>query len=103
MASRKVSVNMSREISSMKSLKKTIESSHNVSHDKSVSIEDLKAKNARECKHLLEEEKMDYSWFLKEKYQGNPNIIHLYCATLAYLKKQLSLIRIIARYLFGAR
>ena len=85
MASRKVSVNMSRERSTMKSLKKTIESSHNVSHDEVVSMEDLKEKNARECKHLLEEEKMDYSWFLKEKYQGNPDNSHLHCVTFAYL------------------
>ena len=68
-----------------------------------MSIENLKAKNAREWKHAPEKEKIDYSWFLKEKYQGNLDSIHLYCATLAYLKKQLSLIRIIARYLFGGR
>ena len=79
----------------MKSLKKTNESSHNVSHDKAMSIEDLKAKNTMEWKHVLEEEKMDYSWFLKEKYQGNPDSIHLYCATFSYLKKRLSLIRTI--------
>ena len=53
---------------------------------KSESIEDLKAMNAREWKYSLEEEKMDYSWFLKEKYQGNLGIIHLYCVTFAYLK-----------------
>ena len=29
---------------------------------------------------------MDYSWFLKEKYQGNPDSIDLYCATFSYLK-----------------
>ena len=84
--SRKIYLNMSREISSMKSLKKTIESSHNVSHDEYVSIKDLKSKNARELKHAPEEEKMDYSWFLKEKYQGNQDSIHLYYETFTYLK-----------------
>ena len=61
-------------------------SSHNVSHDEVMSIEDLKAKNAREWKHVPEEEKMYYSWFLKEKYQGNRDSIHLFCATFYYLK-----------------
>ena len=51
-----------------------------------MSIEDLKSKNAREWKHSPKEEKMDYYWFLKEKYQGNLDIIHLYCAPFAYLK-----------------
>ena len=51
-----------------------------------MSIEDLKSKNAREWKHAPEEEKMEYSWFVIEKYQGNPYSIHLYCATFAYLK-----------------
>ena len=68
MASRKISINMSRARSTMKSLKKTIESSHNVLDDEAMPIEDLKSKNARERRHALEEEKMDYSWFLKEKY-----------------------------------
>ena len=77
---------MSRERSTMKSLKKTTESSHNVSHDKVVSIEDLKYKNERESKHTPKEEKIDYSWFLKEKYQGNPDSIQLYCVIFAYLK-----------------
>ena len=89
--------------SSMKSSKKTIESSHNVLHDKAMSVEDLKEKNSREWKHAPQEEKMEYSWFLKEKYQGNLDSIHLYCSTLAYLKKQLSLVKIIGRYLFGSR
>ena len=102
MASRKVSVNMSRARSSMKSSKKTIESSHNVSHDEVVSIEDLKAKNVRECKHVPGEEKMDYSWFLKDKYQANPDSIHLYCVTFCISEKRISLIRIIVRYLFGS-
>ena len=79
MASRKVFANMSRARSAMKSLKITIESSHNVSHDEATSIEDLKAKNAREWKHAPKEEKMEYSWFLKYKYQGNPCNIHLCC------------------------
>ena len=56
MASRKISINMSREISTMNSLKKTIEPSHNVFHGEVMSIKDLKAKNARELKHVLEGE-----------------------------------------------
>ena len=51
-----------------------------------MSIEDLKAKNAMEWKRSPEEEKFDYYWFLKEKYQGNPYSIHLYCAMFSYLK-----------------
>ena len=87
MMSRKIYLNMSRERSTMKSLKKTIESSHNVFHDKVMSIKDLKEKqNEREWKHVPEEEKMDHSWFLKEKYQGNLDSIHLYCVTFAYMK-----------------
>ena len=62
MASRKVSINMSRERSTMKSLKKTIESSHNFSHDEVLSIEDLKPKKERKWKHAPEEEKMDFSF-----------------------------------------
>ena len=69
----------------MKWLKKTIEPSQDVSHEEVVSIEDLKAKNAREWKHVQEEEKMDYSWFLKEKYQGKLDSSHLYCVTFSYL------------------
>ena len=61
MVSRKLSVNMFGARSTMKSLKKTIESLYNVSHDKAMSIEDLKAKNAREWKHALDEDKMDHS------------------------------------------
>ena len=83
MVSIKIFVNMYGERSAMNSLKITIVSSHNVLHDESVSIEDLKDTNAREWKHALEEEKIDYSWFLKEKYQGNPDSIHLYCATFS--------------------
>ena len=70
----------------MKSSKKIIEPSKNVAHEEVVSIEDIKSKNTKEWKHVLEEEKMDYSSFVKEKYQGNPHNIHLYCATFAYLK-----------------
>ena len=95
MTSRKVSVNMSRERSTMESLKKTIESSHNFLHDEDVSIKDLKAKNAREWKHVPEEKKMDCSWFLKEKYQGNPTSIHLYCATFSYLKNNYHSLRLL--------
>ena len=86
MGSIKVFINMYRARSTMKSLKKTIESSHNVSHGEAMSIEYLKAKNASEWKHAPEEDKMDYSWFLKEKYQGNQDSIHLYCATFSYQK-----------------
>ena len=56
MASRNISINMSGEISTMKSLKKTIKPSHNVFHGEVMSIKDLKAKNAREWKHVLEGE-----------------------------------------------
>ena len=51
-----------------------------------MSIKNLKANNTREGKHALEEDKMDYYWFLKEKYQGNLGSIHLYCAAFLYLK-----------------
>ena len=37
-------------------IKKTIEPSHNVSHGEVMSIKDLKVKNAREWKHVLEGE-----------------------------------------------
>ena len=53
---------------------------------KSESIEDLKAMNAREWKNAPEEEKMAFSCFLKEKYQGNLDSIHLYYEAFAYLK-----------------
>ena len=53
---------------------------------KSESIKDLKAMNAREWKNAPEEEKMAFSCFLKEKYQGNLDTIHLYYETFAYLK-----------------
>ena len=51
-----------------------------------MSFEYLKSKNEREWKHGPDKEKMDYSWFLKEKYQGNADNIHLYYAKFAYLK-----------------
>ena len=85
MGSRKVSINMSGGRSTMKSSKKKIKSSYNVVHDKVVSIDNLKDKNEREWKHAPEEEKMDHSWFLKEKYQGNLDSSHLYCVTFSYL------------------
>ena len=56
MASRKISINMSKEISTMNSLKKTIEPSHNVFHGKVMSIKYLKSKNASEWKHVPEGE-----------------------------------------------
>ena len=101
MASRKLYVNVSGARSRMRSLKKKIEPLENVFHEEVVSIEDLKAKNVRECKHVPGEEKMDYSWFLKDKYKGNPDSIHLYYA-FCISEKRISLIRIIVRYLFGA-
>ena len=102
MASRKSYVNVSGARSRMRSLKKKIEPLENVFHEEAVSIKDLKAKNVRECKHVPGEEKMDYSWFLKDKYQGSLDSIHLYCATFCISEKRISVIRIIVRYLFGA-
>ena len=45
-------ININNEV-----IKKKFKSSHNVSHDEVMPIEDLKAKNAREWKHALEKRK----------------------------------------------
>ena len=62
----KLFINIYGDRLTMMSSKKKVELIDNVAWDEVMSIDDLKTKNDREHKHAQEEEKMDYSWFLKE-------------------------------------
>ena len=85
MASRKIYVNVSGSRSAIIASKKTIEASENV-EDEVLSFEQLKIKNAREWKNAKGEDKTIFFWYLKEKYPGKPESIHIYCAAFAFLQ-----------------
>ena len=67
--------------------KKTVEVSENVEpQDEVLTFEGLQIKNDREWECVTEEDKTNYSWHLKEKYQGKADSIHLYSASFSYLQ-----------------
>ena len=51
-----------------------------------MTFEELKNKNVREWKYATKEDKTEYSWHLKEKYEVKEDSIHLYSAAFLYIK-----------------
>ena len=87
MASQKISVNVSGSRAAMIVSKRTVEVSENVEpQDEVLTFEESKIKNAREWKYAAEEDRTNYFWHLKEKYQGKADSIHLYCAAFQFLQ-----------------
>ena len=85
MASRNIYVN----VFGLRSVMNCIKNSWGINvkpQDKLLTFEELKIKKAREWKYVTEEYRIDYSWHLKEKYQGKADSIQLYCAAFQFLQ-----------------
>ena len=93
MASRRISVNVSGSRAAIIASKKTVEASENVeTQERVLSFEELRMKNAREWKHATEEDRTEYHWHLKEKNQGKPESILLFCSADPYIQADYNLL-----------
>ena len=82
-----MSFNISREIPTKETPKKTIGPPKNVQgFDKGHNSIYPKTRNRRDWKYSIEEMKMNYSWYVKDKYLSDTESIYLYCGEFEYIE-----------------
>ena len=61
---------------------------------------DPKTRNRRDWKYSTKEMKMNYSWYVKDKYPNDPKSIYLYCGEFEYIESNYKPTGLV-RHVFG--